>query len=144
MENISFEDLLAEEIKDNEFWEEEAKLDFAIELNRILKRKKISKAQLAEKVGTSKAYMTKVFSGKTNFTLKSMVKIVRAIDAKIYLQIVEEDARVKSLNFFDGGKSKKSNREAAIGWATTTKKHLHRGFVEKRESHGHRALRCEG
>ena len=91
----SFSDLWAEIEDDEAYWAEKNKLDFSVELFQIMKRRGISKKELAERLGTSQAYITKVFRGDANFTLDSMTKLVQALDAKIAIQIVPKEENVR-------------------------------------------------
>jgi transcriptional regulator with XRE-family HTH domain len=47
-------------------------------------------AAIAEKLGTSAAYVSKVFRGDENFTIESMVKLARSTDSRVSIQIVNE------------------------------------------------------
>jgi len=59
----------------------------------------LSYADLAKKMGTSAAYISKVFRGDTNLTIESMVKLARAtggqLDARVL--VVEVAAPVNGL-----------------------------------------------
>ncbi len=43
----------------------------------------LTRSVLAEKIGTSPAYITKFLKGETNFTLDSMVKIAKALKCEL-------------------------------------------------------------
>ncbi len=47
----------------------------------------ISRAELARRLGTSPAYVTKVLRGNVNFTLASLVKLARAVGGELRLAI---------------------------------------------------------
>lgn len=47
----------------------------------------ITRTDLAEKIGTSPAYVTKILRGDTNFTLESMVKIAQALDCEMDFEL---------------------------------------------------------
>jgi transcriptional regulator with XRE-family HTH domain len=51
----------------------------------------LSYADLAKKIGTSAAYITKVFRGDANLTIESMVKLSRATGGKVDLRIIDEN-----------------------------------------------------
>lgn len=91
----SFADLWAEVENDDGFWTEKNILDFTTELFHLMEHRGISKKELAERLGTSQAYITKIFRGNANFTLASMTKLVRALDAKLDIQIVPKEEHVK-------------------------------------------------
>lgn len=75
--------------KSDGYWVQNAKLGFALSLERWRRNKGLSNSDLAEKVGSSPAYMTKVFRGDTNFTIETMVKLARACGGQLDIQIVE-------------------------------------------------------
>lgn len=79
----SLELILDEAKKNDEFWMDSAKLDFAIALEA--KRREINKsyADLARALNTSNAYITKVFRGDANLTIESMVKLSRAVECNL-------------------------------------------------------------
>jgi hypothetical protein len=43
----------------------------------------LTRSALAEKIGSSPAYVTKILKGETNFTLDSMVKIANALNCEL-------------------------------------------------------------
>ena len=66
---------------------ESAVLDFTIELDRLLKAKNISRAELARRIGSSPAYVTKILNGQGNLTVKSMVALAHALDSRVCIQV---------------------------------------------------------
>jgi len=74
-----------------EFLLEVVKLAFAEELCRLLEEKGMSRGQLAEKLGTSRAYVTRILRTDYNLTAETMVKVARALDARVELALVPKD-----------------------------------------------------
>lgn len=70
------------------YWMEKAKLDFALGLEKQRNAAKLNYAAIAKKIGTSAAYITKIFRGDTNVTIESMVKLARATGGRLDIQIV--------------------------------------------------------
>ena len=83
---------LAERKKTDAYWVESAKLDFAMKLEKQIRLAGLSYATLAQKLGTSAAYISKVFRGDTNMTIESMVKLSRATGAQLNIEILNETA----------------------------------------------------
>ena len=81
---------LAERKKTDAYWVESAKLDFAMALEKQIRLAGLSYANLAKKIGTSAAYISKVFRGDTNMTIETMVKLSRASGARLNIEIVSE------------------------------------------------------
>jgi transcriptional regulator with XRE-family HTH domain len=63
-------------------------LDFTQEVVGRMECDGMNKAELAAKLSTSPAYITKLLGGDNNFTLETMVKVAQAVraDLKIHLQ----------------------------------------------------------
>jgi len=78
-----------------EFLLEVVKLAFAEELCRLMEEQGLSHAQLAERMGTSRAYITRILRTDYNLTAETMVKVARALDARVELSLVPKDAPVR-------------------------------------------------
>ncbi len=79
----SYEELYQEAQKDPAYWTAKVTHSFAISLNNMMVEKKITKTDLAKKIGVSKAYITKVLRGEANFTVETMVKFSMALGCVI-------------------------------------------------------------
>lgn len=74
------------------YWVERAKLNFALALERQRKAAGLTYKAVAEKLGTSAAYVTKVFRGDTNMTIETMVKLARATGGELDVRILDFQA----------------------------------------------------
>jgi transcriptional regulator with XRE-family HTH domain len=72
---------------DPEYLVEEVKLAFAEELCRLLEEQGVSRTQLAERLGTSRAYITRILRTDYNLTAETMVKVALALDARVVLSL---------------------------------------------------------
>jgi ribosome-binding protein aMBF1 (putative translation factor) len=70
-----------------EFLLEVVKLTFAEELSRLLEEQGVSRRQLAERLGTSRAYVTRILRTDYNLTAETMVKVALALDARVTLRL---------------------------------------------------------
>jgi transcriptional regulator with XRE-family HTH domain len=70
-----------------EFLLEMVKLAFAEELCRLLEEQGVSRGQLAERLGTSRAYITRILRTDYNLTAETMVKVALALDARVVLSL---------------------------------------------------------
>ncbi len=84
----SFAELYSKAEKTDEYWAADAILGFTEELHRLSVERGLTRAELARRLGTSPAYVTKLFRGDVNFTVETMVKLVRAIGCSLQLGIV--------------------------------------------------------
>lgn len=80
---------MEEHKKTDGYWIEKAKLDFSMSLEHQLRIAKMNYAALGKKLGTSAAYITKIFRGDSNVTIESMVKLARATGGELDIQIVD-------------------------------------------------------
>ena len=88
MSTKSFRELFAEPRQSDSYWETRAALDFTEAVYRRMTTLGLTKSQLAERLGTSPAYVTKILGGEANFTLKTMVRLARALEAEIVAELV--------------------------------------------------------
>lgn len=72
-----------------EYWSELAMLEFVGELTLRMERLGMKKSDLAARIGTSPAYVTKVIHGDANFTLETMTKLAMAVGARVRVRILE-------------------------------------------------------
>ena len=78
------------------YWVESAKLDFALTLEQQRRVAGLSYADLAKKMGTNAAYISKVFRGDTNLTIESMVKLARATGGQLDVRILVGEVAAKA------------------------------------------------
>jgi transcriptional regulator with XRE-family HTH domain len=91
----SFEELYAKAEATDSYLTQKASLDFTEELHRQMERQGMTKADLARRIGSSQAYVTKVFRGDVNFTLASMVKLAAAVHARLDVAVTDKEWEVK-------------------------------------------------
>lgn len=72
------------------YWAETLKIEFAMAMEKQRRMAGISYSQIAEKIKTSAAYITKIFRGESNLTIESMVKLARAVDGCVSIEIVDK------------------------------------------------------
>lgn len=78
-----FGTLFDEAEKRTEFWEEDAIIGFTEDVCLAMEQAGVSRAELARRLGTSQAYVTKVLRGNANFTIKTMVRLAAALDSEL-------------------------------------------------------------
>lgn len=105
----SFSDLWANFEDDLEYLTEKNILEFTLQLHQFMEKKDLSKKELAELIGSSQAYITKVFKGNANFTIASMTKLVNALGGKLTIHVTgQEEKNQKWFRKFDGNKDVKT------------------------------------
>lgn len=94
MSKSKFSQLLINVRESQDYWTESAILDFTEELTRLMEIKNVTRAELAKKIDSSPAYITKVLRGNVNFTLASMTKLALALDSAVHVHLSDKDAIV--------------------------------------------------
>ena len=61
------------------FQQERLILEVTELIERLMKQQGVSKARLAEKLGTTKGYITQLLDGRTNMTLRTMSDVLFAL-----------------------------------------------------------------
>jgi transcriptional regulator with XRE-family HTH domain len=96
---LDFEKEFKKLSKDPEYIHEGLKTFLAIQLKNLMKRKGISKKELAEKMGVSPAYVSKIFGGD-NISLKVIAKVLAVLDASdlnLYLLSEEQFKKIQAI-----------------------------------------------
>lgn len=74
------------------YWSDEPVTEFVEEVCHLMEEKNVSRAELARRLGTSRAYVTKLLDGNANFTLATMVKVAMALDGTLHVHISDKRA----------------------------------------------------
>ena len=88
----SLQKTIKEAKKTDSYWIEATKIDFSSILEEKRIEANMSYADLARALGTSNAYISKVFRGDANLTIESMVKLTRALGCNISIQVVKNSS----------------------------------------------------
>jgi len=89
----SFKQLFEEARQHDDYWTEGLIVDFTEELARWMKEKKVSRSELATRIGHSPAYITKVLRGNANFTAATMAKLAKAVGAEVRIHLAPSECR---------------------------------------------------
>ena len=88
----TFAGLLSRAETSEDYWLDIAVSDFASDLHARMQRLKVTHKELADRMGTSRPYVTKLLGGG-NFTLFTMVKLAMALDAVVRVRIEGNEER---------------------------------------------------
>jgi len=80
--------------------------DISDQIMSYMERNNISRVSLAKRLGTSKAFITKVLKGNSNLTFKTFTKLLEALGAKPVTRIVEKDIHANWYLALKGGRHK--------------------------------------
>jgi len=87
----AFKKMVEQARRNPDYWAAGIAMDFAAGVDVLMKRKNISRSELASRIGTSLPYITKVMRGDANFTLETMAKIAMAVDATVDVRLIDNE-----------------------------------------------------
>jgi transcriptional regulator with XRE-family HTH domain len=87
MKPRTFSELFQEAEQHEDYWVAGAIIEFTESLVREMERQGITRVELARRLGATPAYVTKILRGKVNFTLATMVRLARALDNELHVQL---------------------------------------------------------
>jgi len=91
MTSKRFQSLLEEARQTDNYWIADAQIKFTEQLHDLMEQRGVSKSELSRRIDTSPAYVTKVMSGSTNFTLTTMVRLARALGGRLQFRICAQE-----------------------------------------------------
>ena len=75
-----------------DYWAAGPITEFSEDIWRLMEEQNVSRAELARRLGTSRAYVTKLLGGNANFTLHTMTKVAMALGAAVHVHVADKDA----------------------------------------------------
>lgn len=78
-----------------DYWADVAVSDFARELHGLMKRRGVTNAELARRIGVERQYISKLLGG-ANVTLHTMVKLAMALDAVVRVRLEGKEERAEN------------------------------------------------
>jgi transcriptional regulator with XRE-family HTH domain len=87
-----YRQFVEEERSSPDYWSEAAAYELIREIEERMEQQGVSRAELARRLGTSKAYVTKVLGGNANFTLTTMARLAQALGGRIQVHIADPSA----------------------------------------------------
>lgn len=91
--------LLKKVVGSVEYWTQAAMRRFVLDINARMAVQGLSRAELAKKLGTSPAYVTKAMRGDVNFTLETMTRLALAVGGKLRIEVVDVEVEVPAVPF---------------------------------------------
>jgi len=81
-------DKLFQKVRETPEWDiEGAKLQITNEIHRLMEEGNVTQSVLAERLGKSQPYVSKILKGETNFTIESVALIARALNATFQIRL---------------------------------------------------------
>ena len=91
-----FSDLLQRAELSDAFQIDRLKVEISERIYNAMNQQGVSNAELARRLGKSRAYVTKLLRGTTNFTLESLVRIGRALSREVEFELLPKHAQTKA------------------------------------------------
>lgn len=88
MKAKTFPELFKRAEEHDDYWLAGAILQFTEDIVREMDRQGISRTELARRLGSTPAYVTKILRGKVNFTLSTMMKLAHALGSEVQVQLI--------------------------------------------------------
>jgi transcriptional regulator with XRE-family HTH domain len=76
---------------------EGAKVQIAEEIHLAMERQGVTKVELAKRLDTSRAYVTKILQGTANFTIESLTKIARCLGCSWEVKLAPNSLEPRAL-----------------------------------------------
>jgi transcriptional regulator with XRE-family HTH domain len=83
----TFAELFQQAEEHEDYWLAGAILELTENVVREMERQGMTRTELAQRLGTTPAYVTKILRGKVNFTLATMMRLARALDADLNVRL---------------------------------------------------------
>lgn len=78
------------------YYEQGAILDFTEAVVKAMKSKGVTKAQLANMIKASPAFVSKLLGGANNFTIATMVKVALALELELRISLTTSSTGTRS------------------------------------------------
>jgi transcriptional regulator with XRE-family HTH domain len=78
-----------------DYWADIPITEFGEDVCRLMEEQGVSRAELARRLGTSRAYVTKLLGGNANFTLQTMAKVAMALGSAVHVHVACKDRVVR-------------------------------------------------
>jgi len=126
-----FKSLFEESRRSDEHWVARAIHEFTEDLYNLMERRDVSRAELARRLETSPAYITKVLRGDANFTVRSMVRLARALGGRFEPHLEPQEQSVRWVDVAVG-----IRRGAPHRMVDAADTHRHRALVLEQDAGG--------
>lgn len=88
--------------------------DFTLAIERRMIELGISRSALAEKLGVSRARVTQLLRGETNFTIESMVNLAVAVEGAVHISVEDMECRESEIDWFDHLPARRADRAISL------------------------------
>lgn len=93
---MTFAELFEQAQQSDIYWEELSSLRFAQALRDEMDRSCLRPVHLAERLGKHRSYVARLLNGKANLTLRTMTRVVRALDMELAFVMTPTEPEINS------------------------------------------------
>lgn len=97
MKPNSFQDLYRDAEGHDDYWIAGAVQDFTEAIFQRMESEGMSRSELARRLGTSPAYITKILRGDGNFTIATMVRLARALGMELKIELRSQESSAQAV-----------------------------------------------
>lgn len=83
----TFSRLIEKAKRGNSYWESKVRHKFALRLSQTLRERSISQVEFAKMADVSAGYISRVLAGNENLSVRTLVKLARALDLEFDIEI---------------------------------------------------------
>ena len=111
MSKLSAFKLYSEAKQQEGFWIERIKNKFAISIERLMDYRGLKKKDIAERLGVSRPYVTKILRGDANLTMETIGHLAYALDADVTINLSPKESKIKPWLYVLEGSERNSVRD---------------------------------
>src|SRR5882762_434089 len=103
--SINYRRMLDQAASDVEYWHAVPATEFARDIARLMAEQKVKRAELARRLNTSRANVTKLLRGDARLNLVTMAKVAMALNAVVHVHVSDRYATTRWRDYLDSGAS---------------------------------------
>ncbi len=95
-----YRDMLRDAERDPDYWHSVSATEFATEIARLMREQKVTRAELARRLGTTRPNVTKLLRGDARLKLQTMAKVAMALGAVVHVHVADRYAATRWIDSF--------------------------------------------
>lgn len=114
MKPKTFSELYQEAERHEDYSTAGAILEFTESVVRAMERRGITRTELAARLGTTPAYVTKILRGRVNFTLATMVRLARTLESELHVRLGGRSREKELIAGASGASAPRASRSGEV------------------------------
>lgn len=100
--------------KQENYWVERVKNQFAVAVERFADFRILKKKDLAERMNVSRPYITKILRGDANLTLETIARLAYVLDAEVTINLSPKESQIKPWLYALEGRPRSATAVGAV------------------------------